>query len=98
MLNTEQMTQLMMLNTLGLSILVETFKMAAYFMINTNGNGHRTYKDMHCLTEIKSESRACFAFIQGTGLEQLINNYYLNLNAEELRKTFYNQFDLKNYL
>ena len=68
-------------NTMGDSILVETFKLAAYYLTHSNGIHHKT--------RIYSEARGCYSFIQGTGLDNLIRSYCLDYSSDDIRKGFF---------
>mgnify|MGYP001569631521 CR=1 FL=1 len=80
-------SQLMLLtNTIGLSILIETLKQAGELFLN-----------VHPRQSILRESRSCFAFIQGSGLEMLLQEWNLDYEAKHLRRAFYNTFHLHQY-
>lgn len=64
-----------MWNTLGLSILSQTLKTASLFFSN---NPHYGTK----------ETKSCYAFVQGTGLDTLIFAYGLEFDPENLRQSF----------
>ena len=73
-------------NTLGHSILIETLKMAAYYLSHSNGlqSGFALPKFKTYMNEAKS----CYLFVQGTGLELTLNRFDLNYNAERIRTLF----------
>lgn len=73
--NTEIM-QLLMMNTIGLSILHETLKTASRFNVASSSYN------------IKSEKYQCYAFVQGSGLDQLLVDYHLDYNPSYLRSSF----------
>ena len=75
---------LMFMNTLGLSILVDALKSSAFFINGSNGFKLRRYG-----CKIGSSS---LAFIQGTGLEIMLNTYHIEYNADELRNNFFSLF------
>ena len=78
------MITLLLANTLGESILVEVFKSAAYFITHSSSP-----KSRHYMTQNKiSESRQCYFFIQGSGLDQLIEAYALEYDPQTLRNEF----------
>jgi len=74
-MNDPNMMALMVMHTIGLSILFTEFKRAswAYFM-------------PHYHPKTASDS---LAFIQGTGLEFVVHAYGLQYDPENLRNTFY---------
>ena len=74
--DSSKLIQVMMLNTLGLSILAHTMaKAQKYFYLNCNPNG-------------RSETARCYAWIQGSGLDALLIKYNLDYDAETLRDSF----------
>lgn len=80
----EQMRMLIM-SSMGEAIIVETMKSAAYFVSRSGNN----FKPKHHVTkQFLQESRYCYYFVQGTGLDILINDYQLDLDPEELRNQF----------
>lgn len=70
-------------NTLGQSVLLETLKMAAYYISHSNGNTRR-----HDFTVHMSEASSCYAYVQGTGLQILINRFSLAYDADQIRESF----------
>lgn len=74
---------ILLANTLGQSILIETFKSAAYYVTNSNCQTSERMK----INRIK-EGSACFMFVQGTGLDNLIQRYCMDYDAEKLRQGF----------
>lgn len=81
----EEFIQLIMTNTIGESILVETLKSAAYF-VSKSGNVQSIKHPV--LMGKYHESRSCYYFVQGTGLDVLIQRFHLAYDAENLRSTF----------
>jgi len=73
---TEEILRLMMMNTIGLSILSETIRTASKFPIH------------HSSSSIKSEAAQCYYFVQGTGLDALIIDYDLDYDPEQIRSSF----------
>ena len=71
-------------NTLGHAVLVETLRSAAYYVVHSNGSGS---KNWHKTTKIK-EAAACYAFVQGSSLQILINRFGFDYNADFIRTTF----------
>ena len=66
----------MIMNTIGESVLIETLRSAAYF-VTRSSNGQRF-----------NESSACYLFVQGTGLDVLIQRFHLDYDPEKIRDTF----------
>ena len=77
-----------LLGTIGLSVIVETFKSAAYLFISTGFK----IETSGSLKDKIAEGERSFAFIRGTGLEICIQEFELDLDADELRKVFYTMF------
>ena len=78
--------KMFILNTLGEAVLVETLRSAAYFFQHSSKGIYRSshYRDQNLLME----GRQCYIFIQGTGLDILIEGYNLDYNANYLRDRF----------
>ena len=74
---------LMLANTLGTSILVETIRLAAYYAVHSNSLSH----ERKTVTKIM-EGSACFIFIQGTGLDNLISSYCMDYDSNKIREGF----------
>lgn len=68
--------RLLLANTVGLSILAETFRSAAYFASRSD------------VMVGDYESKECFMFVQGTGLDLLLQYYHLNYDPHVLRGQF----------
>lgn len=81
MVDSAYIVNLMMMNTLGLSILEQTFKMAENFVYMKTNSSNRNSNNYH-------ENKDCYAFIQGTSLELFLGRYHLNYDADELRDGF----------
>lgn len=69
-------------NTLGHAALVETLRMAAYYVSHSNHAFGRRW-----LFEIK-EAESCYAYVQGSGLEVLMNKFGLNYDVDQIKDTF----------
>lgn len=77
--------------TMGLACIMSAFQEASLFYTLTSTHyGRHQVKPM---LKIASQS---LAFIQGTGLDITIRSYGLDLEAEQLRYTFYRIFHVKN--
>lgn len=79
----DQSAFFMLASTMGQSILIETLRSAAYYACNSNN--HPTEKKM--VARYK-EASSCFLFVQGTGLEELIQSYCMDYDADKLREGF----------
>ncbi len=77
-MNNQNLMALMMMNTIGLSILYAEFKRASFIYMKPNF--HNNYK--------KSASDS-LAFIQGTGLDIVIETYHLMYDPDRLRNVFF---------
>ena len=74
---------------IAISVLRHTFNEAAYLYIHTDGKMSR-----ESLIKIETSKQA-LAFIQGTGLEVMLEEYGLDYNADNLRQVFYRTFHVK---
>lgn len=68
-------------NSMGQAVLVETLKAAAYYVTHSNGT------KSHAGIQFK-EAMSCYAFVQGTGLHIIINQFGLDYDAEKIQETF----------
>jgi len=75
MTDDSELTTLMMMNTIGLSILYAEFKKASWAYFSPNWHP-------------KSASDS-LAFIQGTGLEIIVETYHLMYDPNQLRNVFF---------
>ena len=92
LLSPEQMITLLQVNTLGMSVLTETIKSAAFYMNNTyhmieEAKFNKSYVS-HFKMDMR-EGRQSLAFINGTGLEIMLDSYCLDFNADRLRSGFF---------
>lgn len=87
----DRMIMMLLVNTMGESILVETLKSAASF-IARSGNDTRVagtdYYSKYGRRYYQKELRECYLFIQGTGLNALIHDYNLSYDPDILRESF----------
>ena len=67
--------QVLMMNTLGLSVLSQTLRTAAKFVYLKPSSRNTITKE-------------CYYFVQGTGLEILLNTYGLFYDPENIRINF----------
>ena len=75
MQNNNEVVMLMVMNTIGLSILYSTFINASWI-----------YTKPHYHPKVSSDS---LAFIEGTGLEVVLNTYHLMYDADKIRNVFF---------
>lgn len=80
----------LMMNTLGMSVLIEVLKMAKAF-------SHVADKP-HPSNGYYHEAEKCFIFVQGTGLNMLVDKYSLGYDPEELKVTFNYNCGLRRYI
>lgn len=76
MIDSSELLSIFYMNTLGLSILYETFSTASkmaipYYKKRTGGDIHE-----------------CYVWIQGTGLDVFIEKYEMDYNPDKLRNSF----------
>lgn len=74
---------------LAKEVLAKTILDAAYMFTHTNGKLTRERLTMY------KTSQQAFAFLQGTGLEVMIQEYGLAYDAENIRSLFYEKFHVK---
>jgi len=92
MLDSSQVVMLLQVNTLGVSILAESLRSAAFFIKNTNHLVDSNHYSRTWVYEYKShmkDGRESLAFINGTGLEIMLDSFYLDFDAEKIRKGFF---------
>lgn len=71
-------------NSLGRTVLIETIKMAAFYVSHSGSYaGNSRMLNMHI-----KEGRSCYLFVQGTGLQILINRFGLAYDADKIQDTF----------
>ena len=80
-----------MMATMGLACIMSALKEAS--LVFTLTSTHYGRHQVKPLLKLGSEA---LAFIQGTGLDVTIVNYGLDLEADQLRLTFYRIFHVKN--
>lgn len=84
-MNENDLIQLVLTNTLGESVLVETLKSAAYFVMHSANFQTKRYETKNNFLE----ARYCYFFVtQGTGLERLIQRFHLGYDPDALRSNF----------
>lgn len=67
--------------SLGQAVLVETLKAAAYYVTHSNQTRSKAGIQYR-------EAISCYMFVQGTGLQVLINKFGLDYDAENIQSTF----------
>ena len=75
---------MMLMSTLGHGMLVETLKMAAFFI----GNSSRTAFKSRVTQSRFREAEGCYFFVQGSGFQKAINKFGLDYDADILRSGF----------
>jgi hypothetical protein len=78
-------------NTIGLSVVVETFREAYYFIQHASSVTRK-------VREKAEECRDAFIFIQGTGLEMVLHRYGCEYDAENLRNVFFYMADRRDLI
>ena len=74
---------ILLATTMGESILIETLRSAVYFLSHSaNIPQHRRDRSLF------QESKYCYFFIQGTGLDELIESYALDYDPDQIRNGF----------
>ena len=73
-----------LVTSMGQSVLIETIKMAAFYV---NHSGSYTAHSRSFNMNLK-EARSCYVFVQGTGLQVLINRFGLAYDADKIQETF----------
>ena len=68
-------------NTIGEAMLIETLKMAVFFLHNSSNFSNYT-KTMY------REAKGCYMFIQGSGLDMALARFGLDYDAQLLRNEF----------
>ena len=86
-LSASEINRIAIVNTVGHAVLVETLKMAVYYLSHSNGLSHTGDYGRNFKTEM-NEARSCYLFVQGTGLEITINDFDLNYNPDRIRSMF----------
>ena len=98
MVDSAELVSYMIMNTIGMSILVETLRYAAtYFQYYSSNGCDKHYKDYRSY-DSKKESEECFAFVRGTGLDTLILEYDLGYSPDKIRSTFFSMLKARQYI
>lgn len=77
-----------MISTIGMSVIAESFRSAAYLFISS---GFRI-SSSGCLKQKVKDARESLAFISGTGLDIVIQEFNLDYDPDKLRNGFYTIF------
>jgi len=80
--------QILFINTIGLCVLMQNLQSAAYYISHTNANIFQ-YKRKHEFLYRMKDGSASYAFINGSGLDVMLNQYALDYDAEKLRDGFF---------
>lgn len=72
-------------STMGNAVLVETLKLAAYYVCHSNGT---QFKSRVWNQQTMKEAKGCYIFIQGTGLQGLIDRFGLAYEADLVVSNF----------
>jgi hypothetical protein len=84
--------KLLWMNTIGMTILIDALKESSYLFTGSDGRGHYLRPKKRELCE---ES---LAFVQGTGMDMMINTYYIAYDPHELRNTFFTRFNRRDLI
>lgn len=76
--DSQMLVRLMVMNTIGMSILFEAFHNASFIYKIPRGNQYMTRKEV----------LDSYAFVQGTGLDILLQSYHLDYDPDQLRNGF----------
>lgn len=74
---------------IALSILKNTLFEASYMFTHTNG-----CKSVTAMTSLQVSKQA-YAFLSGTGLDIMLDEYQLDYSAESIRNAFYEKFQIR---
>lgn len=69
---------------MGHAVLIETIRMAAYYVNHSNGCEVGTTIR---LSKIK-EAQNCYAYVQGTGLQMIVARFGMDYDTDRIRDTF----------
>ena len=97
-MNNGQHINLITVNTLGMAILVDAFKCASKMFGDT---ASLVARDMPSLEQNVYTYKECvnsLAFIKGSGLEIMLDEYFIPLNADSLRGTFFTMFNHREHI
>ena len=68
-------------NTIGHTILLRTLELAAHYLTHSANNQYKT--------QFYYDTKRCYAFVQGTGLDVILNQYGMSYDSDKLRKGFF---------
>lgn len=94
MLSQGELQQLIFINTLGMTSLVQALTEASYMFAGSN----HTWCTRAQTGITQKAARQSFLFIQGTGLEMMLEQYCIDLNPEELRNGFYSLIGQRKFI
>lgn len=71
-------------NTMGHAVLLETLRMANYYAHHSNGaaSNHKVWR-LHF-----NEAKSCYLFVQGTGLQVILNRFGLAYDPDKIKSLF----------
>jgi len=78
---------LLMINTIGMSVLCESLKEASYYFTGSGETGRPLSSSN------KKNCKESLMFVQGTGLERMLNCYNLAYSGTKIRETFFTIFE-----
>ena len=75
---------LMLASTIGHAVLIETLKMAAFYI---NHSSQTSFNSRRLQGEYR-EAKSCYLYVQGTGLHIIINRFGLAYDADQIQNVF----------
>ena len=83
---------LMALNTIGMTVLVDALLEASCYFTGSGLNGRQ-------LGERRmQECKESLAFVQGTGLDIIVDTYQIAYDTDHLRKSFFTRMGRREYI
>ena len=86
MIQSNDALNIFFMNTIGEAVLCETLRSAAYYFVRSCHGV--TTSTSYFKRNLLTESKQCFMFIQGTGLDIILESYNLDYDADKLRQSF----------
>jgi len=74
--DSETLMNILIVTTIGTSVLVQTLKDAYFYMCGKKGRNAKDYKE-------------AYVYVNGSGLQVTIEEYHLAYDAEKLKGTFF---------
>lgn len=75
---------LLMMNTIGLAVVIDACRSAMYYVTHTGCLLRNNYQK-----ETMKKGSSALAFIEGSGLDIVLNTYYLHFDPDSLRNVFH---------